>query len=178
MHHSLAIPEEWRRSRVATINQAAVVAEVLAEEMQRCGSASVVGLGLRCLDPTESHKGFRPQQLAWLPARQPHWGRRSDRLSLDHKGLAPGTPERPYDRQTHPAGLAQPYGYTAFSVSPAFLCPHTSVNPLTGSLFCFVMLLPGEPALWQFPRRRLCVLSVHNGKTSFRNCFLSSVVGR
>ena len=72
MHHSLAMPEEWRRPRVATINQAAVVAEVLAEEMQRHGSASVVGLGLRCLDPTESHKVFRPQQLAWLPACQPH----------------------------------------------------------------------------------------------------------
>lgn len=45
-----------------------MVAEVLAEETLRRGSASVVGLGLRCLDPTESHKGFRPQQLAWLPA--------------------------------------------------------------------------------------------------------------
>lgn len=74
LHRSLATLEEWRKSGVATINQAAVVAEVLAEEMLRRGSASVVGLVLHCLDPTESHKGFRPQPLAWLPARHTEAG--------------------------------------------------------------------------------------------------------
>lgn len=137
--------------------QAAVMPEVLAEEWRHfwVGPCAVLSRPHR-----ESQRIEAP--AVDMAASTPHWGRHSDRLSLGHKGLAPGTPGRPSDSQTHSAGLDQPYGYNcSLCVSTAFLCPHWCQSP--HRLFCLGMLISGF-----FLENLLCVLCVHNEKMSFR----------
>lgn len=159
--------------------QAAVVAEVQAGERLRSGGTSVVGLVWCCLDPTERHKGFRPRQLAWLSALRTEagtvtgwvWATKAWLLGLLKGHLTPR-----HTQQGWPSLMATLLSLCQLCL---FLTPHKWQSLHSLSCFCDadLWLLPGEPALWWFPWRRLCVLSVHNEKMPFRNCFLSSVVG-